>query len=249
MREDGGAPEDGAPGLAEELAPVIPLFGRSNPGSVEPPRADGASWNSTWGDDPEPSDERPGAGVRFGVAADEDGGSDESPVVELAEKILLKRLRGRSLSISEARDVLAGAGADAEAADEIIVSFEARGYLDDVALAEQIVHIGVDRKGQGRRVIAQSLAKRGVPRDVADAALLALPDDDRERAMEFARSKARSLSSADPDAALRRLAGQLARRGYGGSLALDVAREALREAGRPRGLGAPGSSGVRFAED
>ena len=148
----------------------------------------------------------------------------------------------RSLSVSEARGVLAGGGLDAAAADDVIDRFEARGYLDDAALAEQIVHVGLDRKGQGRRVIAQTLAKRGVPRSVADAALLALPDDDRERALEFARSKVRSLSSVDRDAALRRLVGQLARRGYSGSLALEAARQALDE-------GSPGADGVRFEED
>ena len=84
-------------------------------------------------------------------------------------------------------------------------------------------------KGQGRQVIAQSLAKRGVPRDVADAALATLPDDDYERAIEFARGKARSLQSLDRDTALRRLTGQLARRGYGGSIAMTAARTALDE--------------------
>ncbi len=167
---------------------------------------------------------------------------DHQRLTELAEKGLLKKLRVRSLSVSEARGVLITGGLDASAAAEVIRRCEERGYLDDAALAEQIVHIGLDRKNQGRHVIAQTLAKRGVPRDVADAALLALPDDDRERALEFARSKVRSLASVDRDAALRRLVGQLARRGYGGSLALGVAGQALDETARER-------SGVRFEED
>ena len=37
------------------------------------------------------------------------------------------------------------------------------------------------------------------------------------------------------DVALRRLAGQLARRGYGGSAALNAARQALDESMRPTG--------------
>ena len=70
---------------------------------------------------------------------------------------------------------------------------------------------------------------------MADAALAELPDDDAERALEFARSKAGSLRSLERDVALRRLAGQLARRGYGGSVALNAARTALDENTRPTG--------------
>ena len=57
---------------------------------------------------------------------------------------------------------------------------------------------GIERKGQGRRAIAQTLAQRGIPRDVVDAALATLPDDDAERALEFARTKARSTVAARP---------------------------------------------------
>ena len=148
---------------------------------------------------------------------------------ELAEKQLLKKLRVRSLSTSEARATLVAFGLGLVEAEALVDRFASRGYLDDAALAEQIVHVGLDRKGQGRRVIAQALAKRGLPRDVADAALAALPDDDTERALEFARSKARSLASLDRATALRRLVGQLARRGYGGSTAFEAARRALDE--------------------
>ena len=76
-------------------------------------------------------------------------------------------------------------------------------------------------------------------RDVVDAALEALPDDDADRALEYARQKARTMRDLDRDVALRRLSGQLARRGYGAQ-ALDAARRALDELSRPA------RSGVRF---
>ncbi|HEY9309031.1 MAG TPA: regulatory protein RecX [Microbacterium sp.] len=167
-----------------------------------------------------------------------DGDADPAAT---AERGLVKKLRGRQLSVSEAKTYLGQYDLDGEAVGAILDAFVDRGYLDDARLAEQVVHAGVDRKGQGRQVIAQSLAKRGVPRDVADAALAELPDDDAERALEFARTKAGSLRGLERDVALRRLAGQLARRGYGGSLALNAARTALEEATRPSGR-------VRFEE-
>lgn len=167
---------------------------------------------------------------------------EQSDAAEQAEKALLKKLRTRSLSVAESRAVLRAAQLDAESAESIIRSLEEYGYLDDAALADQLMHAAVDRKGQGRQVIAQTLAKRGIPRDVADLALAALPDDDAERALEFARTKARSLGALDRETALRRLVGQLARRGYGGSVAMTAAHTALDE----WGSSASASSGVRF---
>jgi regulatory protein len=270
-RRDEGEFDAAVSGLGEGLAPVIPLFGpaatrsmRDSPGGGAPrsepaapasqpdwpasepaapvsmaaaARSEAPRWRSTWHD---PADTGADSNDVASTAALPE--RDDEQLTEIAEMALLKKLRVRSLSVSEARGVLAAGGLEAAAADDVIDRFAARGYLDDTALAEQIVHVGLDRKGQGRRVIAQTLAKRGVSREVADAALLALPDDDRERALDFARSKVRSVSSVQRDAALRRLVGQLARRGYSGSLALDVARQALDE-------GSLGSGGVRFEED
>lgn len=193
----------------EGLAPVIPLFAHA-------PDHD-----------------------EYGVY-DEDDGYDACGAIEreIAEKNLLKRLRTRQLSVTEARAVVAERSLSSDDIESVLDGFARLGYLDDAALAEQLVHIGVDRKGQGRKVIAQSMAKRGIPRDVADAALAALPDDDLERALEYARTKAHGMRDLDRDTALRRLAGQLARRGYGGSIAFDAAKRALDEQGS--------MSGVRF---
>ncbi|WP_245570374.1 regulatory protein RecX [Microbacterium luticocti] len=149
-------------------------------------------------------------------------------VIGAAEQRLLKKLRTRSLSVREARAVLVENGMTGPDADALVGRFVHRGYLDDRALAEQLVHSAVERKGQDRMVIARTLATRGIPRDVIDAALAEMPDDDAERALDFARHKARSMHGLERDVALRRLVGQLTRRGYG-SAALDAARQALDE--------------------
>ena len=197
----------------------------AEPEDAEPVAIDGGSWHPTWS-----ADRRERA-----VA----GGAEASGNVDAAEKALLKKLRTRSLSVSEARAVLREYDLDTSATEHMLAAMADYGYLDDAALADQLVHAGVDRKGHGRQVIAQTLAKRGIPREVAERALAALPDDDLERALEFARAKARSLRDLDRDTALRRLTGQLARRGYGGSVAMTAARTALDEA-------PAGSGGVRF---
>ncbi len=227
-------------------------FPRTAPGRSRRADAD-APGPQQWADEPSPSgsawtaDAEPGGSRSSGrgrARSDRDDRSGEASVAEVAEAAergLLKKLRARELSVSEAKTYLAQQDLDADALQGILDAFVDRGYLDDARAAEQIVHAGSDRKGQGRQAIAQTLAKRGIPRDIADAALAELPDDDLERALEFARSKAGSMRSLERDVALRRLAGQLARRGYGGSLALTAARAALDEAARPVGR-------VRFEE-
>lgn len=220
-------------GGEESLAPVIPLFGGAE---VTP-----TVWNDTWAapsrdDDAEPSRD-----------------DDAQAIVDAGEAALLRKLRTRSLSVREARAALIEREVDEASTDAILERFVGNGYLDDAKLAEQLIHTGVERKGQGRGVISQTLAKRGIPREVIDAALEELPDDELERALEFARGKARSMRDLDREVALRRLSGQLARRGYGGR-SYEAARRALDEvlAGgvstgtANRGVNRAANRGVRF---
>ncbi|MGO2519240.1 MAG: regulatory protein RecX [Microbacterium sp.] len=215
-------------GGEERLAPVIPLFGGS--GAHEPRKPA----------DPEQSVD-PGQSVAPEHSAEQEIDPDRTR--EAGAEALVRKLRARSLSVSEARQVLRKHSLDGSQIDDVIDGFCERGYLDDMALAEQLVASGIERKGQGRVALSRAMAQRGIPRDVVDAAMGDVPDDDAERALEFARTKARSLSRLDFDTALRRLVGQLARRGYGGSIAMNAAKTALAEAS----LGQP-PTGVRFVD-
>lgn len=219
-------------GGEDRLAPIIPLFGG---------RVAHASEISTADSEQSPASSSPRHDAH--AVVDDTNDPDPDALARRAEDVLVRKLRARSLSVSEARQVLRGQDLDAAGIEEVIDRFSARGYLDDALLAEHLVISGIERKGQGRVALSRALAQRGIPRDVVEAALGDLPDDDAERALEFARTKARSLSRLDFDTAFRRLVGQLARRGYGGSVATTAARTALTEAS----LGKP-TSGVRFVD-
>lgn len=272
MSDGGGGPE--------QLAPIIPLFGRDDTGEKSLDReapevervttrsaADTGVWKSTEGesnptavDSRGPSDRHPARGAaarsapRLRALQSHDVGSDDGVGVDPArlradaEELLVRKLRTRSLSLSEARIVLRGYEQNAQrldtgVIDDVIHDFCRRGYLDDTLLAGQLVTSGIERKGQGRVALSRALSQRGIPRDVIDAALDDVPDDDAERALEYARSKARAMSRLDGDTALRRLVGQLSRRGYNGSIAMTAAKSALAEAS----FGSS-SSGVRFVD-
>lgn len=226
-------------GGEEHLAPIIPLFGGAAQSgeSAQAVSENHPAHNSPRGVSP--------PGVRDVSPREANVAQEHDPdrIREVGAESLVRKLRARSLSISEARQVLRGHSLHASQVDDVIDEFCDRGYLDDAVLAEQLVISGIERKGQGRVALSRALAQRGISRDVLDAAMGDLPDDDAERALEFARTKARSLSRLDFDTALRRLVGQLARRGYGGSIAMSAAKAALSEAT----LGQP-PTGVRFVD-
>lgn len=224
------------------VAPVIPLFGGSRSeaqpsrSAMPTPRRTPRFEDSGDGEEPPAIDDDR---ARSGQEEDDVDAVDPEQRVKTATDRLLRKLGSRGLSVSEATDVLLSDGVPRDEASTVIADLEDRGWLSDELLAEQLVHAALTRNKDGRRGIAQKLAKRGIARDVADAALAELPDDDAERALEFARTKARSMGGLDRDTAIRRLSGQLARRGYPGYVSLTAARAALDEAGIS-------ASGVRF---
>jgi regulatory protein len=261
MTDDAGRPDraievssrGGSGGAGEDaLAPVIPLFGSGERAGHDRGAVSRHPSMRSIADDGSPPWALPGAalgGAAGGVGAVGVDSPDE--IRERAEALLLRRLRGRSLSLVEAGAVVREVeGADETVVDDVVAKFVDLGYLDDEAFAEQLAMSAIERRGQGRRAVVQTLRKRGIPREVADAAVADLPDDDAERALEFARSRIRGVSGKEYDASLRRLAGQLARRGYASSVSLDAARQALAEAGVRRApVTRPMATGVHFTPD
>ena len=220
----------------EHLAPVVPLFG--GPAPIVPAHRGGSAadaaggsaeeWHTTWRAAPT---HRSVPETREVEPDPEEGTPDDaSEIAERAEQRLVRALGSRGLSEREARDRLRRDGVESDLAEDIIDRLLRIGAIDDDMLAEQLVYQATTRKNQGRRAVSQTLAKRGLSREVIDRAIESLPDDDAERALEFARSKAGPLSRLDHDTALRRLVGQLSRRGFGGSMAMRVANQALDEA-------------------
>lgn len=173
---------------------------------------------------------------------DVDVEADRESFIAAASTTLTRSLGRRGLSIAEARTTLRSSGLTGVEIDEVVQDFARRGWLDDAVLAEQLVHSATTRQDMGTKAVRQLLQKRMLAREVIDAVIAELPDDDAERALEFATAKARSLVRYDDATATRRLMGQLARRGFGGSVASLATRTALEQARSEAG----GGSGVRF---
>ncbi|MDJ0349319.1 regulatory protein RecX [Cryobacterium sp. PH29-G1] len=159
---------------------------------------------------------------------------------ERAEKVLLHRLRARSLSTVEALLVLNATGVDSGDASEIIEKFSELNYLDEAKLADQIIHSHNVRKGLGRTGVEAEMRRRKLDPSVMLDKLEELPDDEAERAIDLATKRMTQLERFDDQTIDRRLTGFLMRKGYSSA----SVRLAVKAAMDSRGGG--GASRVRF---
>jgi regulatory protein len=131
----------------------------------------------------------------------------------------LNVLDTRARSVVELRRALIRKGEPAADVDAAIERLRGNGLLDDANYARQLTRSKALTAGHSRRRIGQELAKRGVERSVADAAIADVFEDeavDEAAAIErVAMKKLRTLATVDADVRRRRLYAFLGRRGYG----------------------------------
>lgn len=160
-----------------------------------------------------------------GSAADLTADADPDQV---ARTIALRRLELAPRTRHELAETLHKKGVPDDAAERVLDRFADVGLIDDVAFAHSWVESRHRGKALARSVLRQELRQRGVDPEVIKEAVDSIDDDDEwDRAREFARRKLRIKAGEDPRKAVKRLAGQLARKGYPASVCFAVAREAL----------------------
>ncbi|NED05932.1 recombination regulator RecX [Streptomyces sp. SID6648] len=152
--------------------------------------------------------------------------------VEQARNICLRLLTGTPRTRKQLADALRKREIPDEAAEEVLARFEDVGLIDDAAFAGAWVESRHHGRGLARRALVRELRTKGVDSTVIDEAVGQLdPDQEEETARELVARKLRSTRGLDRDKRLRRLAGMLARKGYGEGMALRVVRQALEEEG------------------
>ncbi|MFJ2270939.1 recombination regulator RecX [Streptomyces sp. NPDC087849] len=152
--------------------------------------------------------------------------------VEQARNICLRLLTGTPRTRKQLADALRKREIPDEAAEEVLSRFEDVGLIDDAAFADAWVESRHHGRGLARRALVRELRTKGVDSAVIDEAVGQLDSDQEEAtARELVARKLRSTRGLDRDKRLRRLAGMLARKGYGEGMALRVVRQALEEEG------------------
>ncbi|TXS38658.1 recombination regulator RecX [Streptomyces sp. OR43] len=152
--------------------------------------------------------------------------------VEQARNICLRLLTGTPRTRKQLADALRKREIPDEAAEEVLSRFEDVGLIDDAAFAGAWVESRHHGRGLARRALVRELRTKGVDSAVIDEAVGQLDSEqEEETARELVARKLRSTRGLERDKRLRRLAGMLARKGYGEGMALRVVRRALEEEG------------------
>ena len=129
----------------------------------------------------------------------------------------LNLLAFRARSSRELHRRLVQKGTAPELAEQVIAKLRDVGLVDDADFARQLTRSKLSG-GASRRRVHQELFKRGVARDVADAAVDEVEEDeglsDDASIERVARKKWRTLVELDAATRRRRLYGFLARRGF-----------------------------------
>lgn len=154
--------------------------------------------------------------------------SADEPAPSAARHVSLTALARRGLSRRELERLLRDRGFDDEEIADEVARLERDGYVDDIALAQNLVGTLQERKGLGRSAIAAELTRRHLAPAAIEYALdLIDTGDELSRAREIAVKRAGQLRHFDRDTAVRRLSAYLARRGYGGSTIRAAVDQAL----------------------
>jgi regulatory protein len=149
-----------------------------------------------------------------------------------AVRLLAARQRSRRGLI----DALRAKGHTAPAAEAAAAEMDRRGALDEEAFAASAARAAAKRP-VGRSYVESSLARKGVPRELASrAAGEALAGRDAlADATTLAERALRSMPAGlERQAVVRRLSGRLARRGFAADIVRGAVRTAMQRAGRDR---------------
>lgn len=163
------------------------------------------------------------------------------------EKVVVKECRyvlgllaHRQRSEAEIRAKLAQRVHESEVLEEVMRRLDAAGLVDDEAFARVWVEERRAHKLLGTALLRRELENKGVATSDIDAVLeeAAPHDSEKERCQIFARErlakelrKSDGAENLDRGAALRRIGGALARRGYSENLTLFVVNRELDAAG------------------
>jgi regulatory protein len=147
---------------------------------------------------------------------------------EQAREICLRQLAVRPRTRAELATALRKRGVDDEVAAAVLDRYDEVGIVDDAAFAHAWVTSRHQGRGLARRALANELRQKGVDTEVADEALDEIDGDtEAATARSLVDRKLRSMGTGPPEAAFRRLAAMLARKGYPAGVAIGAVKDAL----------------------
>ena len=164
----------------------------------------------------------PARPIRPGPA---DPGEDADPE-SVARTIALRKLAAQARTRQELDQALRKKNVPEEAVAAVLDRLEEVGLVDDRAFAQDWVSSRQQRRHLSRSALRRELQAKGIDREHLDEALATVDSDDElDAARALAIKKAATMRSLEPMVRDRRLAGALARRGFGSGIISTVLDE------------------------
>ncbi|MCL2391298.1 MAG: recombination regulator RecX [Oscillospiraceae bacterium] len=146
--------------------------------------------------------------------------NDENPALEKCKRRSLKILGNRQMSSAEMGKRLLQKGESEDNAQKTVMWLERIGAINDTDFAEAIC-LHYFKKGYGLSRIKDELYRRGIERELWDAALATIETEEpNDAAVDFIKKKLRGSTDKDD---IRRATDALCRRGFG----YEEARQAV----------------------
>ena len=149
-----------------------------------------------------------------------------------ARQVCLQLLETGPRTRKQLADALSARGVPEDAAQEVLGRFTEVGIIDDALFASMWVSSRHRGRGLAGRALSQELRRKGVDDETIRAAVSQLvPEQEADTARALVRRKLHSTRGLATDARVRRLAGMLARKGYGAGVAFRIVKEELEREG------------------
>lgn len=141
---------------------------------------------------------------------------------------MLRQLAVGPRTRKQLSDKLAQRGCAADVATRVLDRMAEVGLVDDQSFAEMMVRSRQETKGLAAPALRHELRRKGVPDEIIEGALQEVdPHRERAQAEELVGKRLRTMQGLDREVQTRRLAGFLARKGYGAGVSYEVIRDAL----------------------
>jgi regulatory protein len=146
--------------------------------------------------------------------------------------IVLTALTAAPRSRAQLEAKLAAKDAPPDVVAEVLDRFEEVGLVNDAEFARALVRSKQASRGLAGRALRQELRRSGVDDEIAAEALAAIdPGAELDAARALVAKRLAATRGLPTAKRMSRLVGMLARKGYPGSLALQVVREGLADEG------------------
>ena len=145
-----------------------------------------------------------------------------------ARQVCLQLFEVSPRTRKELADALSKKGVPDEAAEQVLGRFAEVGIIDDALFASMWVTSRHRGRGLAGRALSQELRRKGIDDELVRDAVAELdPEQEAATARALVRRKLAGTRSLTPDQRVRRLAGMLARKGYGPGVAFRIVKEEL----------------------